>query len=343
MLARRTRLASLLLAASLVAVCACAPTEATAPSPATAAAAAPPVLLPGVGAPRILPTPVPFVSLEGPLWVAAGPYLLFSDVVEKNGPGAIIYRFDPMYRRFSIFPYPASESPGPTSTNGLAIDAAGDLIACERYNGRLVRVSDEGKRPVLAEAWPPATAGHPGTPLNAPNDVVLRGDGNIYFTDTDWGAREGTPHAPTAVYRVSPSGVLSLVLQMQKPNGIALSPAGWTLYIGSDAQAKVWKLPVDSAGAVGAPTVLIDGPGVPGGFKVPDGICVDDSGNLYIANNSDEIRAIEVFDPVGNLLGRIPFPAAPSNCTFGGADRRTLYVTTLHAVYEVRVPVPGLP
>jgi gluconolactonase len=70
---------------------------------------------------------------------------------------------------------------------------------------------------------------------------------------------------------------------------------------------------------------------------------VDDSGNLYVANNSDEIRAIEVFDPAGHLLGRIPFPDAPSNCTFGGADRRTLYVTTLHAVYEVRVPVPGLP
>jgi gluconolactonase len=344
MLARRTLFASLLrMAAPLVAVCACAPSEASAPPPATAAAAGPPVLLPGVGTPRALPSPVWFVSLEGPLWVAAGPYLLFSDVVEKNAAGAVIYRFDPMYRRFSLFPYSTPESPGPTSTNGLAVDAAGDLVACERYNGRLVRVSPEGKRTVLAEAWPPATAGHPGTPLNAPNDLVLRGDGNIYFTDTDWGAREGTPHAPTAVYRVSPTGVLSLVLQMQKPNGIALSPDGWTLYIGSDAQAKVWKLPVDSAGAVGAPTVLIDGPSVPGGFKVPDGICVDDSGNLYVANNSDEIRAIEVFDPAGHLLGRIPFPDAPSNCTFGGADRRTLYVTTLHAVYEVRVPVPGLP
>jgi gluconolactonase len=183
-------------------------------------------------------------------------------------------------------------------------------------------------------------------PLNAPNDLVLRGDGNIYFTDTDWGARPGTPHAPMAVYRVSPPGALSLVLAMEKPNGIALSPDGGTLYIGSDVQAKVWKLPLDAsgAGAAGAaPSVLIDGARVPGGFKVPDGICVDDHGNLYVANNSDEIKAIEVFDSAGELLGRIPFPAAPSNCTFGGADRRTLYVTTLHAVYEVRVPVPGLP
>jgi gluconolactonase len=345
MLARRTSFASLLLvaAASLVTACACAPNEATAPPPATAAAAAPPILLPGAGAPRAIASPVPFVSLEGPLWVAAGPYLLFSDVVEKNAPGAVIYRFDPVYRRFSIFPYPASESPGPTSTNGLAVDAAGDLLACERYNARLVRVSPEGKRTVLADAWPPAGAGRPSMPLNAPNDLVVRGDGTVYFTDTDWGARPGSPHAPMAVYRVSPAGVLDLVLQMQKPNGIALSPDGGTLYIGSDTQAKIWKLPVDAAGAPGAPSVLIDGARVSGGFKVPDGICVDDAGNLYVANNSDEIKAIEVFDAAGDPLGRIPFPVAPSNCTFGGADRRTLYVTTLHALYEVRVPMSGLP
>src|SRR5580692_2614016 len=341
MVARRAPLTSLLLVAASLA--ACAPTEATAPPPASVPAAAPPILLPGAGTPRAIPSPVPFISLEGPLWVAAGPYLLFSDVVENNAAGAVIYRFDPVYRRFSIFPYPTAEPPGPTSTNGLAVDAAGDLVACERYNGRLVRVSPEGKRTVLADAWPPSAAGRPNMTLNAPNDLVLRGDGNIYFTDTDWGARPGTPHAPMAVYRVSPTGLLSLVLQMQKPNGIALSPDGWTLYIGSDVQAKVWKLPVDQSGAVGTPTVLIDGARVPGGFKVPDGICVDDSGNLYVANNSDEIRAIEVFDAAGELLGRIPFPSAPSNCTFGGADRRTLYVTTLHALYEVRVSTPGLP
>ena len=222
---------------------------------------------------------------------------------------------------------------------------AGDLVACERYNGRLVRVSPEGKRTVLADAWPPGAAGRPGMPLNAPNDVVLRGDGNIYFTDTDWGARPGTPHAPMAVYRVSPTGVLSLVLQMQKPNGIALSPDGWTLYIGSDVQAKVWKLPVDAAArAVGAPTVLIDGARVPGGFKVPDGICVDDARKSLRRQQQRRDQSDRgVRRRRASLLGRIPFPAAPSNCTFGGADRRTLYVTTLHALYEVRVPTPGLP
>src|SRR4029077_18974853 len=83
---------------------------------------------------------------------------------------------------------------------------------------------------------------------------------------------------------------------------------------------------------------------VPGGrLHVPDGLCVDDRGRVYVANNSDDVSAIEVFESDGRFAGRIAIPAPPSNCTFGGADRRTLYVTTLHAVYEVRVETPGLP
>jgi gluconolactonase len=321
---------------------ACATEETTGPPPAATAASM--ALLPGAEMPTPVPSPVSFVSLEGPLWVASGPYLLFSDVVEQNARGAVIYRFDPALGRFAIFPYPTPEPPGPmTSTNGLALDGTGALIACERYNARLVRVSPEGQRTVLADAWPPSAAGHPGTPLNAPNDVVVRADGNIYFTDTDWGTRAGGAHAPMAVYRFSPTGQLDRVWQLQKPNGIALSPDGGTLYVGSDVQNKVWKLSVDPAGVPGAPTVLVDGARVPGGFKVPDGICIDDSGNLYVANNSDEIRAIIVFDSAGRVLGRLPFPVAPSNCSFGGSDRKTLYVTTLHALYQVQMPIAGLP
>jgi gluconolactonase len=128
------------------------------------------------------------------------------------------------------------------------------------------------------------------------------------------------------------------------PNGVALSPDGKTLYVGSDAQNRVWKLPVAAAGDVGPPNILIDPAAVPEGrFKVPDGICIDDAGELYVANNDDSVKAIEVFTAEGGYLGDITLPERPSNCTFGGADRRTLYVTTLHAVYEARVATPGLP
>ena len=328
-----------LLLSAILAIAACAPTRASAPPPAIGVSGTS-GLLPGAGVPAAIPSLLNFVSLEGPLWVAPDHALLFSDVVENNGPGAAIYRYDPAQHSFSVFPYPTSVPPGPTSTNGLATDPRGALIACERTNARLVRIAPGGALTVLADRWP---AGPSGQPLNAPNDVAVRADGNIYFSDTDWGARPKPSPAPMAVYRVSPTGALDRVLALDKPNGVALSPDGKTLYIGSDVQNKIWKLPLDEAGAAGAPELLIDGAQVPGGFKVPDGICIDDSGDLYVANNSDEIKAVVVFDPQGHALGRIPFPVAPSNCSFGGADRETLYVTTLHALYELRLPTPGLP
>jgi gluconolactonase len=259
---------------------------------------------------------------------------LFSDVVEQNGPGAKIYRYTPATDAFSIEPYPAAA----TSTNGLGTDTKGDLLACERWNGAVVRLSARG-RAVLAERYPQPG----GLPLNAPNDIVVRADGNIYFTDTKWGARPG-PHAPHAVYRIAPDGTLSAAFAVSMPNGVALSPDGATLYVGSDEQNVVWRLPVDAAGAAGPATVIADAAHVPGGlFRVPDGICVDDTGALYVANNSDDVRAIQIFTPEGRFLGGIPIPERPSNCTFGGPDRRTLFVTTLHAIFAVTVPTPGLP
>jgi gluconolactonase len=279
---------------------------------------------------RAIPSDIPFVSLEGPFWVASGGYLIFSDVVEQNGPAARIYRFDPGPRTFSVVDYPG----GPTSTNGLAVDAEGRLLACERWNGMVARVAS-GARTVLADRSPSAE------PLNAPNDLTLRRDGNIYFTDTTWGARPGV-HAKTAVYRLSPAGVLALAFATDMPNGVALSPDGRDLYVGSDAQHRLWRMPVAEDGTVGDAEPF--GPGVGAStLQVPDGLCVDDLGRLYVANNSSEPSAIFVFQTDGRLAGRIPIPAPPSNCTFGGADRRTLYVTTLHAIYEARTETPGLP
>jgi gluconolactonase len=337
---RRMRLRRLSWSFLLSPLLACA-TGGPAAGPSSAGPGASPDLFPGATLPAAERSNVPFESLEGPLWLAVGGSLLFSDVVEANATGARIYSLDPVSHSVSPVAYPVAE---PTSTNGLAVDPAGRLIACERYNGRVVRIEPAAggaaaKLTVLADRWPPIT----GQRLNAPNDLVVRKDGNVYFTDSDWGARPGTAAAPMGVYRLSPDGGLSRVLDLQKPNGIALSPDGATLYVGSDTQAKVWKLAVDAAGAVGAPALLIDGPKIPGGFKVPDGICVDDDGDLYVTNNDDAVKAIVVFDPTGRSLGRIPFPFRPSNCSFGGADRRTLYVTTLHAVYALTVPTPGLP
>lgn len=284
--------------------------------------------------PQAIASPIPFVSLEGPFWVAEGGcgYLLFSDVVEQNGADANIYRFDPGPAVFAAIAYPDR----PISSNGLAVDSDGSLIVCERWNGRLARVAGT-KAAVLAGHSPS------GAPLNAPNDVTLRADGNIYFSDTTWGARPGT-HAPTAVYRLSPDGLLSVVFQVEMPNGVALSPDGKTLYVGSDVQNRLWQLSVAADGSVGkAMDFVAPNQGPDATLRVPDGLCVDDRGRLYVANNSPEVSAIVVFESDGTFAGRIPFPVAPSNCSFGGADRRTLYVTTLHAIYRVPMTTPGLP
>jgi gluconolactonase len=272
------------------------------------------------------------VSLEGPFWDAQNGRLLFSDVVEQNATGAKIYALDAATRRFSALPYPQA----PISTNGLAVDARGNLVTCERWNGVVARVSGNDRR-VLAER----TA--EGQSLNAPNDIAIRADGNIYFTDTTWGAKPGA-HAATAVYRISTSGELTRVLQVEMPNGIALSPNGDKLYVGSDTQNRLWRLPVARDGSVGTPEPFANGEASPQSrLHVPDGLCVDDLGRIYVSNNSDDVRAIVIFDEQGHYAGRIALPAPPSNCTFGGPDRRTLYVTTLHALYEVQVATPGLP
>jgi gluconolactonase len=314
------------LAASLLAFVACGTTASSgSPAPAREGDIA-------VGPPRALPSDIPFESLEGPFWVASQGALIFSDVVEHNGPAAKIYRFDPRTRAFSALPYPGS----PVSTNGLAVDAQGRLVACERWNGALARVSGT-ERHLLAERSPD------GQPLNAPNDLTLRKDGNIYFSDTTWGERPG-PHAPTAVYRVAPDGALSVAFRVDLPNGVVLSPDGNTLYVGSDAQDRLWRLPLATDGTVGRPEPFGDaGKDPQSRIHVPDGLCVDDRGRVYVTNNSTEVSAILVFDSAGHFVERIPFPVPPSNCTFGGADRRTLYVTTLHAIYEVPMGTPGLP
>lgn len=288
----------------------------------------------GAGVPRAIPANIPFVSLEGPFWVRGGNYLLFSDVVEENGEAAKIYRYDPASGLFSVFPYPQT----PTSTNGLAVTSDGKLYACERWNGALARIVGNARH-VIVDRSPTIE----GSPLNAPNDLAIRSDGNVYFSDTTWGSRPG-PHATTGVYRVAPNGTVSMVFLVDMPNGVALSPDGTTLYVGSDKQNRIWALPVAPDGSVGTAKLLVSPEQVPDGrFDVPDGICVDDLGRIYATNNSNAVSAIQVFGPEGGFVGSIPIPQPPSNCTFGGQDRRSLFVTTLHAIYEVRMETPGLP
>ncbi|HVR62560.1 MAG TPA: SMP-30/gluconolactonase/LRE family protein [Polyangia bacterium] len=341
---------------------------------------------------EISQTTYTFVSLEGPYWVAgatgATGYLLFSDVVEKNAVGAKIYKYDPGTNAFSVYPFPGAT---PTSTNGLGMDSMGRLVATERYNARVTRVEKDGTLTVLASMYPAAggagtdagadagaadggaddggaEAGAAGTTFNAPNDLTIDTMDNIYFSDTRWGSiKPDAMLAKNAAYRIGADGSLAQLYvagtdpTMSSVNGIALSLDHMWLYLGDDIQNKLLKLPLDTNGLVpmgATPTVMADSTKVPG-FSIPDGITLDDDGNLYVAMNDHRVNAIAVLAPDGTYKGRYDVPVGidlfpdggpqdpggkgPSNISFGGADRKTLYITTLHGIWKVAVTTAGKP
>ncbi len=263
---------------------------------------------------------------EGPLWIASGGYLLFSDV-----NNAKIWKLDPAQapaQRFSEFTYRAG-----VKTNGLALNAAGELLVCERELGSLSKVPLSGGTPMSVVSM------FQQKPLKAPNDVVVGRNGSIYLSDPIWGSATGST-LPASAYRIMPSGAVERITQDGKgpgnPNGIALSPDEQTLYVTDDMGGKVWKYAVDAAGATSAEATFVTVP-------APDGIAIDNAGNVYVASNSGT-RAIVVFRPNGTKIGQIDLPGQPSNASFGGADLKTLYITVPNdGIYSVKLGVPGIP
>lgn len=306
---------------------ACASTSATAPVASAPAAAASLPSLAGASTPVRVETTTPFVSLEGPLWV--GDALLFSDVDASKS-----YRLDPqapVAARTTLFPFPRQ-------TNGIARDPKGRLYFCERASGQVTRVEANGQLTVIADRFE-------GKRFNAANDITIRSDGNVYFTDPKWGRSHDDELGFEGAFRVAPDGKVSLITRtMTRPNGIALSPRGDVLYVGDDTANEIRRFDVAADGSVSNERPFVSQATVPGKhFATPDGICVDVDGNLYVANNNDAVHAIIAFTPAGEVLGEVPFPANPSNCTFGGADGKTLYATVGTAIYSVQMPRAGFP
>ncbi len=226
------------------------------------------------------------------------------------------------------------------ATNGLAVDREGRLFACEGGQKRVTRSAG-----TKGAATTPIAESYDGNPFNSPNDVIVRGDGNVYFTDPNYGAPENQTQDAEATYRINPAGnVTRLDFAFERPNGIALSPDGATLYVVDNGAGKLYAGAVGNGGGVPSFAKIAD---VPGG----DGIAVDDAGNLYVAANG----GITVLDRSGAPLGIVTVPVKPTNCTFGGADRQTLYVTAgdrppeggaaraMTGIYSLRLNVPGLP
>jgi gluconolactonase len=222
-------------------------------------------------------------------------------------------------------------------SNGLALDSSGNLLLAAHDVGGISSVA-LGSNTVTRGAQT-----RNGARFNSPNDLVVRGDGNVYFTDPDFQAPNGRTQEGTFVYRIAPTGEISVVDDsMSNPNGITLSPDGNTLYAAGAGVLREYAL--DAAGVA---TPIGD---ITNQIATPDGMTVDCAGNIYAADNGG--RSILVFSPEGEQLGTIggqaAFAQGVTNVAFGGPNRTTVFITTFSqaesgGLYSVELGVPGLP
>jgi gluconolactonase len=254
-----------------------------------------------------------FQFTEGPVW--RGNHLLFSDIA-----GNTIYRLDPP-NAISVFRTPSDQS------NGLDNDIDGDLLAAE-HGTRRVSTTDAatGVRTTLV-------ATYQGARFNSPNDLAVRADGTLWFTDPDYGlskppAQRELPF--NGLFRRRTDG--SLVLEWagtvgtNEPNGVLLSPDASRLFVSDSQQGTLRRWDVAADGTLSNGVVLVTG------LNTPDGLCGDPQGNVYVTTSPG---SVQVFAPDGARWGSIPIPRAAANCTFGDTDGRSLYVTARQGLYRV--------
>jgi gluconolactonase len=254
-----------------------------------------------------------FRFIEGPAWSREG-FLLFSDV-----PNDQILKYVPGEK-------PTVFRENSNGANGNSFDAQGRFYSCESRTRRVVRLDKKGNMQVLADKWE-------GKRLNAPNDIVVRKDGHVYFTDPAFGNQADTRELDFfGVYHITPKGELGLIAKPAgRPNGIAFAPGGHALYVANSDEHNVRAYDVDHNGEISNERVVISG--VSG---VPDGIRVDEKGNIYVAANG-----VAVYDAHGKLTETIEFSETPANCAFGDSDLQTLYITARTSLYRVRRNVKG--
>jgi sugar lactone lactonase YvrE len=263
-----------------------------------------------------------FQFTEGPVWHPDG-YLLFSDI-----PASTIYRWTPGEAEATIYRRPSGHA------NGLTLDAQGRLVACE-HERRLSRTEADGTVVAIATHYQ-------GGRLNSPNDVVIRADGSIYFTDPPYGLpghSEGKELDWNGVYRLAPDGTLTLLdASFERPNGLAFSPDEKLLYVDDSYKDHIRAFDVQPDGTLTSGRVLVD-LGDPGASGVPDGMKVDVLGHVFCTGPG----GIWVVSPDGEKLGRIEVPEQPANLAWGDDDYKTLYITARTGLYRVRTRTGGGP
>jgi gluconolactonase len=261
---------------------------------------------------------------EGPVWWMEGGYLLFSDIHGN--------------RRMKYTPgQGAAEFKKPTNgANGLTRDLMGRLIACEGAGRRVVREEPDGTTTVIASSFQ-------GRRLNRPNDVVVKSDGAIYFSDPNTNmVPDQTDLTYAGVFRVSPDlGTITLLVEdFITPNGLAFSPDESVLYINDSRRRHIRAFDMAPNGTLARQTDRVFaelGGAEPG---VPDGMKVDNAGNVYCGGSG----GLWILDPKGKKLGRIVHgQPQTTNLAFGGPDWKTLYFTNWNFLGSVNLKIAGMP
>jgi len=280
-----------------------------------------------------------FSFTEGPVWHPDG-YLLFSDPNTNT-----IYRYNPKNHNVTVY---ASHSGytgvdigdyGQPGSNGLAIDKEGRLIVAQHGNRRIIRHEKKGPVTVLADKID-------GKRLNSPNDVVLKSDGSVYFTDPPYGlpnfyndTRKELPYQ--GVYRIKDGKVELLTTDLGGPNGIAFSPDEKYLYVTNwdirdiHQTKTLWRYEVQLDGTLKNGKIFFDW-NLTEDTEALDGMKVDNEGNLYVSAPG----GLWILSPGGKLLGKIVTPERPANMAWGD-DGKTLYMTAHTSLYKIRVKTGG--
>jgi gluconolactonase len=269
---------------------------------------------------------------EGPVWFGDMRCLIWSDV-----PGDCMYRWDEETGAVSPFRKPSNMG------NGNTRDRQGRLITCEHLGRRVTRTEYDGTITVVCDNYE-------GKRLNSPNDVVVKSDGSIWFTDPRFGILANYEGAvaeselPMNVYRVDgASGAVTVVAEgINAPNGLAFSPDEKKIYIvesrSEPRRILVFDLTEDGL-IIGNGKVLIDS----GPQGSPDGFRVDTDGNLWCGwGMSPELDGVRVFTPQGEPIGHITLPERCANVCFGGKKRNRLFMAAAHSLYSLYVNTQGV-
>ena len=262
---------------------------------------------------------------EGPVWHAEGKFLLFSDI-----PANQMKKWT-AEEGITNFRVPSGKS------NGLTYDKQGRLVTCEHANRRVSRTEPDGTVVTIASHYEDKR-------LNSPNDVIVKSDGSIYFSDPPYGLTadygvEGEQDLDfQGVYRLSPDGqTLTLLIDdFDRPNGLCFSPDESILYIDDTERLHVRAFDVQPDGTIANGRIFAEEEGDDG---VPDGMKIDAHGNVYLTGPG----GIWIFDPSGEHLGVLQTPERAANLGWGGDDWSTLFITASTSIYSIQCKVSGIP